>query len=112
MNEELWNDEELWNIEEHANAWSSLRGKCDPKIQVALDQRLDRLRRLGNLAKRPLSAPLGGGIFELRYKKARALYYFREDRTIVFLHGLIKGGRKVPQKDIGLARERMATIEG
>lgn len=105
-------NEELWAIEEYANAWSSLHDECDSKIQVALVQKLDQLRRVGNLAKRPLSAPLGGGIFELRYKNARALYYFREDRTIVFVHGIIKKGRKVPQEDIDLARERMATIEG
>ena len=104
-------NEELWNIEEYADAWSSLHDECDPNTQIGLDQRLDQLRREGNRAGRPLSAPLGGGIFELRYKNARAIYYFREDRTIVFVHGIIKKGRKVPQKDIYLARRRLSTIE-
>ena len=59
---------------------------------------------------RPLAAPLGGGLFELRSslptgRIARVLFCFSEKR-IVALHGFIKKTQKAPAHDVDLARFR------
>jgi len=59
---------------------------------------------------RPLAAPLGGGLFELRSslpteRIARVLFSFSENR-IVALHGFIKKTQKTPVHDLNLARLR------
>ena len=57
---------------------------------------------------RPLAAPLGAGLFELRAslptgRIARLLFCVSEER-IVALHGFIKKTRKTPAHDLELAR--------
>jgi phage-related protein len=59
---------------------------------------------------RPLAAPLGASLFELRSslptgRIARVLFCFSEER-IVALHGFIKKTQKTPAHDLGLARLR------
>ncbi len=59
---------------------------------------------------RPLAAPLGDGLFELRSalpsgRAARVLFCFSVDR-IVALHGFIKKTQKTSKQDLVLARSR------
>lgn len=64
----------------------------------------------GNLSGRPVSAPLGDGIFELRANETRLLFYFESGQRIVFVHYLLKKTRRVPQSAIRLAKDRRAII--
>lgn len=83
-----------------------------------LDARLDQLKEKGNQARRPISAHLEDGIFELRAKKARMLFYFGEvivgknnkQRAVIFIHSLFKDTRKIPREDINLAKKRRNEI--
>lgn len=99
-------NKELWVIEEYANAWSSLYDRCDTDTKEILDRKYDQLREKGNLAKEPVSKPLGDGIFEVKANQARALFYFETGRRIVFVHGLIKKKGKIDPKEIKLAKRR------
>lgn len=59
---------------------------------------------------RPLAAPLGDGLFELRSalptdRIARILFCFSAER-IVTLHAFIKKTQKTPRQDLALARAR------
>lgn len=83
---------------------------CDQDTQELLDRRLDFLREHGNLSDRPISAPLEDGIFELRAKDARMLFYFGEKRDIIFVNCIIKKTRKVPREEIQLAKKRRTEI--
>ncbi len=72
-----------WTPLQHNGAWDDIYAQCDADAQATLDSRLDQLLERGHLARRPVSAPLEDGIFELRAKKARVLFYFGAERTIV-----------------------------
>lgn len=93
--------------------WSDLYQQCDRDTQETLDARMDLLLELGNRARRPVSEHLGNGIFELRAKNVRMLFYFGPERTIIFVHGITKKRRDVPRTDIELAeRRRRMIVEG
>ena len=64
---------------------------------------------------RPLAAPLGQGLFELRSalprrQIARLLFFIREE-CIIAVHGFIKKTQKTPAQDLELARRRKRTWE-
>lgn len=52
------------------------------------------LRERGNELRRPHSAALGGGLFELRGRQVRLFYVFRGRRTAVLVDGMIKEARR------------------
>lgn len=64
----------------------------------------------------PLCKPLGEGLFEIRTnltsdRIARILFCPHGDR-MVLLHGFIKKSRATPKRELDLARERKAQLEG
>ncbi len=50
----------------------------------------------GNLLRRPHSAVLGEGLFEMRGKEVRIFYLFLPNRTAVLLDGEIKKRDDIP----------------
>ena len=51
--------------------------------------------------------PLRDGIFELKYKKHRLLYFYHKNKIIILLHGFRKDSDKTPESEIENAkRER------
>lgn len=101
----------MWTAWQYRQVWDVLYGQCDESTQIMLDYRLDLLKEKGNQARRPISAHLDGGIFELRAKSARMLFYFGATRTIVFVHCFIKDTRTVARQDIGIAQDRRTEIQ-
>lgn len=99
-----------WVACEYGSVWTDHYARCDMDTQVSIDQRLDSLCEKGNLSREPVSKPLGDGIFELRAKDERFLFYFSKDKTIIFVHALTKKRSDVPPKDIKLAKERRNDI--
>ena len=83
-----------WRIEAYASragerpAWSFIRRLCgrDRIEAVAL---VKLLEEQGNRLRRPQSAALGDGLFELRGKQVRLFYVFQPGRVIVLLDGEI-----------------------
>ena len=57
---------------------------------------LKSLREQGNALRRPNSASLGEGLFELRGKQVRIFYIFLPDRTAMLLDGEIKKRNDIP----------------
>ncbi len=72
--------------------------------------RLQRLKELGHLLRRPEADYLRDGIYELRWKNGhvnfRVLYGFNGKELIILLHGLTKE-KEVPEKDIEQALSRL-----
>jgi phage-related protein len=99
-----------WTAFQYRRVWDEAYALCDDDTQEGLDRRLDLLLEHGNLAGRPITAPLGDGIFELRANAARMLFYFGASRSIVFVHCIIKKTRTVPTEDVKLAKKRRAEI--
>lgn len=74
---------------------------------------LDLLERFGNQLGMPHSKKVSKNIFELRIQgrqSIRIFYAFHNNRVIL-LHSFIKKTVKIPQKEINLARKRLADIE-
>lgn len=62
------------------------------------------LEERGNTLRRPHSASLGGGLFELRGDQVRIFYVFRPGRRIALLNGVLKKRGRVPAEALRLAR--------
>ena len=105
-----------WHLCQYLNVFSEFYDSLtDVELQAEIDQRLERLRQFGNMAKMPVSEPLGKGVFACRadsaQHRARMLYCFQPGRRIVIVLCVLKDQRKIAQADIDLARERKAAIE-
>jgi phage-related protein len=74
--------------------------KCTALIELLGDR--------GHDLRRPASAPLEDGIYELRTRvnkvQVRMLYFFDKREAAVVTHGFIKRGAKVPTAEIERAR--------
>lgn len=70
------------------------------------------LETFGPLLKRPHAAPLGQGIYELRFRGGqghiRVLYFFFAGGKAILTHGLIKKVSAVPPHDIAITMQRRA----
>lgn len=62
------------------------------------------LEEKGNGLRRPQSAALGDGLFELRGKEVRIFYVFQTGRVAVLLDGEIKKRDDIPRKTLERVR--------
>lgn len=81
-----------------------------PKMSAKICYDMTKLNNLGANTRRPLSAHLKDGIYELRTQLnndlPRCLYFFIEGSNMVFTNGFIKKTQEVPAKEIELAMKR------
>ena len=96
-----------WTPYEYKAYFTDLYSSQDEDTQATADQRLESLCTKGNLSREPVSKKLVDKIFELKTKDARFFFYFGKNRTIIFVHAIIKKRGDVPPKDIKLAITRM-----
>lgn len=107
----------LWDAHQYGNVVGQFRQWAGTDLWDEMLVSFTMLLERGNLCGRPVTAPLGDGIFELRAnhdnRHGRLLFYFSpsERRLIVVVHGLVKKTKRVPQADIDLAKRRRAEIE-
>lgn len=90
----------------------------DQLSDVGQDRCIDRLKRLksqGHDLRRPIAAPLRGGIYELRTRenkiRLRMLYFFYGRGRVVVTHGLKKKTDEVPSVEIDRAIEKKKRYE-
>lgn len=64
---------------------------------------------------RPHTAPLGGGLFEIRAKGregiSRSVFCTVRSREIVILMTVIKKGNKIPKRPMEMAQKRMKEVQ-
>ena len=64
---------------------------------------------------RPQTAPLGGGLFEIRAKGregvGRSVFCTLKGREIVILITVVKKGSKIPKRHMETARKRMKEVQ-
>ena len=88
------------------------------KLPVSILARYFRLTGLmiefGPNLGMPHTRPIGNGLFELRIKGkegiARAFFCTKVGKRIVILHVFTKKTRKIPEKELKLARERLLEV--
>ena len=81
----------------------------DIKMRAKMVRAVVRLQDFGPSLRRPYSAPLGDGIFELRAQFgsdiSRVLYFFIINGRAVLTHGFIKKTEKTPPEEIERAKQ-------
>lgn len=95
----------MWTAWQYRDVFDAFYRQCDEDTRRSIDNRLDQLLEKGNLSKRPVSAPLEDGIFELRGKSARLLFYFEPGQRIIFVVAIVKDQRGVPRDAIERAKQ-------
>jgi len=79
------------------------------KQQVKIIRMLEMLQRNGPNLRRPYTAYIDDGIFELRAQLgndiARVLFFFFIGQKIVLTNGFVKKTRELPAKEIVLAKK-------
>lgn len=100
----------LWDVLQYGTVWDDLYGSCDDDTKCTVDHRLDYLREKGNQARQPISKHLADGIFELRAKDRRFLFYFSEHHQIVFVDAFVKKRNEVVREHIEKAKKRRSEI--
>lgn len=85
-----------------------------PKIQARMLKLLELMELHGANLGAPHTAPMGGGLFEVRAKAkegiGRALFCYMKHERIYILHAFIKKTQKTPLRDLDLAKARLKEV--
>lgn len=75
---------------------------------------LEMIEEFGPTIGKPHTAPMGGGLFEIRAKGmesiARAIFCTLKGKEIIILHSFIKKTQKTSKKEIDKARKRQREL--
>ena len=102
------------NGHEPVDAWIDA---LPAKVALKVDDSIDLLNGLPNHAPPlafPFSSQIDGPLRELRChygKRLIPIFYQRSDNLFILLHAIEKAVRAVPERDIKLAKERMADFQ-
>jgi len=106
---------DTWKLKQFKTIVNTFLENCDPKMEEAIEGRLDLLSDMGNMCKRPVSEPLGDGLFALRAREnrrqVRLIYYFGPNKVINFVHVFYKTTRNILLRDIEKAKKNKKFIE-
>jgi len=73
---------------------------------------ISELLKEGHNLRRPMADYLGHGIYELRPKNNRILYFFFLRDSAVLLHAIKKKTYKIPESDLNICIKRKSQVEG
>lgn len=75
---------------------------------------LEMIEEFGPALGAPYTASMGGGLFEIRARGkegiGRSLFCTVKGREIVILHSFIKKTRKIPKKELEMARKKLKEL--
>ena len=104
-----------WTLWQFYNVVCDFLGRCDDDTSDAVIARLALLLKHGNMCRRPVTAYLGDGIFELRASsrtaEPRLLFYFDPGKEIIFVHAIFKTTSKTPRSAIDQAIRNRRIIQ-
>jgi len=102
-------DIEFYKREDGTEPVQEFLDSLDPKMLAKMLRTIDLLEANGTALRRPYSAPLEDGIFELRAQQGsditRVLYFFQIGNKAYLTHGFTKKTQKTPQSEIDLAKK-------
>jgi phage-related protein len=105
----------LWQYKNIIDSFLSGCAQCDVEMHDELLSRLGSLWEKGNECKMPISESLGMGLFALRAKEkkrqARLIYFFGENKQIIFVHAFYKKTQKISQHNIEMSKRNRDLIE-
>jgi hypothetical protein len=95
-----------WKVEEHGpRVRDFISGLTNVRAFDEAAALIKLVRERGNRLRRPRSAPLGGGLFELRGEQVRIFYMFRPGDRIVLLDGMVKKRNDLPHDVLERVRQ-------
>jgi hypothetical protein len=101
-----------WRIEEHGTRVRDfIGGLNDDRAAKEARALIGLLADRGNQLKRPRSAPLGDGLFELRGKQVRFFYAFRPGQIVVLLDAMVKKRGDFPPAVLSRVRALKKEVE-
>ena len=104
----------MWKLLQYQTVFDDFYNQCDTKLKAAIDQRVQRLAILGNMAREPVSKPVEDGIFECKARakrqRVRFLYFFQPGKIIIFAVATFKDQRKIPRSAINKAKKIRDTL--
>lgn len=101
-----------WEVEEHGTRVRDfISGLTDVRAFDEGAALIKLVRERGNLLRKPRSAPLGGGLFELRGEQVRIFYIFRPRHRIVLLDGMVKKRNDIPHDVLERVRQLQKGVE-
>lgn len=71
---------------------------------------LELVQRRGNQLRKPKSAALGDGLFELRGHQVRLFYVFRPGRRVIILDGMVKKRDDIPNDVMARLRQMQQAL--
>ena len=75
---------------------------------------LDLVEEFGPNLGKPHTAPMGGGLFEIRASGkegiGRSLFCTSKGKEIIILHSFVKKTQRTPKKELDIARKRMKEL--
>ena len=76
---------------------------------------VEMIETFGPHLGKPHTAPMGGGLFEIRAKGkegiGRSLFCTSKGCEIIILHSFVKKTQKTPKKELDLARKRLKELD-
>ena len=86
--------------------------KQQPQAKAKIAHHVRLLRQYGNKLGMPHAKTLGLGLYELRIrgKEELRIFYCFTQKTIYLLHAFKKQKQETPQKELGIARQRMESL--
>ena len=105
----------MWSLWQYKNIADLFLAHCDEGMRDVLVRRLASLSEHGVQCKMPISEPLGDGLFALHGRsgreRGRLIYYFAENRQIVFVHAFWKTTQQIDRQDIETAKRNRRIIK-
>lgn len=84
-------------------------------IRASYARITERMRVFGPNLGMPFTRSMGQGLFEIRAKGkegiGRAFFCTMVDQKIIILHTYIKKSQKTPQRELAVARRRLADVK-
>lgn len=104
-----------WSLWQYDDVIDSFLASCNQEMQESIIRRLDILSEKGNLARRPVSAPLEDKLYELfgraGRERARLIFFFEAGRKIIFVHACYKDQGRLPRREIETAKRNRERIQ-
>ncbi len=106
---------DVWSLWQYRDVVNSFLDECDQGMQNILLRRLAKLLEIGAECRMPISESIGEGLFVLHgrsgRKWARLIYYFGENRRIIFVHAFFKKTNKIKRQDINISKRIRDSIK-
>jgi phage-related protein len=104
-----------WEIHYYSDAVQATIDAWPVGIRACYARITERMCIFGPNLGLPFTDSLGQGLFEIRAKGkegiGRAFFCMLVERKILILHAYIKKSRKIPARELAVARKRLAEVQ-